>query len=339
MNILVTGGAGYIGSHIVKLLLEDTDYNITILDNLVTGFESAINDLKKIRSLVFIKEDLSNWKNIETILKENKFNTIIHLAGSLIVPESITNPLKYYLNNTANTTNLVKLATSNKINKFIFSSTAAVYGEPSVEDANNGIDEDFYKNPINPYGKSKLFSEKIIQDVAKINDEFKYIILRYFNVAGASPDLTLGQKTMYASNLIKVTAETAIGKRMQLSLFGTDYPTHDGTCIRDYIHVMDLAIAHIKALKYLEKNNSDIFNCGYATGFSVKEVIDTVEQVSKKKLNIQELGRRKGDPAVMIADSKKIKQKMNWTPKYNDIKFICKTALDWEKKMEKNNEQ
>ncbi len=333
MNILITGGAGYIGSHVVKLLLENTDSNVTVIDNLVTGFESTIDELKKIRDFDFIKVDLSDWNKIEDIFKKKKFDSIIHFAASLIVPESVENPLKYYLNNTANTANLVKLANDYGVKKFVFSSTAATYGEPDISEIGNGIKEDFPTNPINPYGQSKLFSEKIIQDTAKANPEFKYVIFRYFNVAGAAPDLSIGQKTKNATHLIKVASECACGKRDGMYIFGTDYPTPDGTCIRDYIHVMDLADAHIKALEYLENNESDIFNVGYGKGASVKEVIDTVKKVSGVDFRVQNAPRRAGDPAMLISNCDKIKQKMNWTPKYDDLEFICKTAYEWEKKI------
>ncbi len=333
MNILITGGAGYIGSHVVKLLLENTDSDVTVIDNLVTGFESTIDELKKIRDFDFIKADLSNWNEIEGIFKARKFEAIIHFAASLIVPESVEKPLKYYLNNTANTANLVKLANDYGVKKFVFSSTAATYGEPDISEIGNGIKEDFPTNPINPYGQSKLFSEKIIQDAAKANPEFKYVIFRYFNVAGAAPDLSIGQKTKNATHLIKVASECACGKRDGMYIFGTDYPTPDGTCIRDYIHVMDLADAHIKALEYLENNESDIFNVGYGKGASVKEVIDTVKKVSGVDFRVQNAPRRAGDPAMLISNCDKIKQKMNWTPKYDDLEFICKTAYEWEKKI------
>jgi UDP-glucose 4-epimerase len=331
LNILITGGAGYIGSHVVKLLLENSDNNVTVLDNLVTGFESTIKELQKIRPFKFINADLGNWDEISGIFKAEKFDSIIHFAASLIVPESVENPLKYYLNNTANTANLVKLAVENGVKKFIFSSTAATYGEPKLME--NGISENFPTNPINPYGQSKLFSEKIIQDTSKANPEFKYVIFRYFNVAGAAPDLSIGQKTKNATHLIKVASECAVGKREGMYIFGTDYPTPDGTCIRDYIHVMDLADAHIKALDYLENHNSDVFNVGYGRGASVKEVIDTVKKVSGVDFKVQDAPRRAGDPAVLISDNKKIIEKMNWRPKYDDLEFICKTSYEWEKKL------
>jgi UDP-glucose 4-epimerase len=332
MNVLVTGGAGYIGSHVVKLLLENTDANVSVIDNLVTGFQSAIDTLQKIRPFKFIKADLSNWNEIEGIFKSNEFDSIIHFAASLVVPESVENPLKYYLNNTANTANLVKLANEYGVKKFVFSSTAATYGEPGISEIKDGISEEFPTNPINPYGQSKLFSEKIIQDSAKANPNFKYVIFRYFNVAGASPDLTIGQKTKDATHLIKVASECAVGKRDKMYIFGTDYPTPDGTCIRDYIHVMDLADAHIKALNYLDNEKSDIFNVGYGKGASVKEVIDTVKKVSGVDFRVEEAKRRAGDPAMLISNCDKIKEKMKWRPKYDDLEFICKTAYEWEKK-------
>jgi UDP-glucose 4-epimerase len=336
MNILITGGAGYIGSHVVKQLLEETNYDVTVIDSLVTGFQSTINELKKIKDFDFIKADLSNWNEIERIFKAKKFDAIIHFAASLVVPESVENPLKYYLNNTANTANLVKLANDYGVKKFIFSSTAAVYGEPEISEIGDGIRENFPTNPINPYGQSKLFSEKIIQDAARANSDFKYVIFRYFNVAGASPDLTIGQKTKDATHLIKVAAECAIGKRDKMYIFGTDYPTPDGTGVRDYIHVSDLADAHIKGLEYLENNDSDTFNVGYGKGASVKEVIDTMKKVSGVDFKVENASRRPGDPAMLIAKNDKITKKMRWKPKYNSLEFICKTAYEWEKKLKEN---
>ncbi|EIF51149.1 UDP-glucose 4-epimerase GalE [Sulfurovum sp. AR] len=340
MHILVTGGAGYIGSHVVKLLLENSDHEITILDNLVTGFKETVDTLMVIANennltLNFIQEDLSNFDKIETVMKENSFDAIIHFAASLVVPESVENPLKYYLNNTANTANLIKCATENGVNKFIFSSTAATYGEPdaTVVNLESGLKESDPTDPINPYGMSKLMSERVLKDTAFAYDDFKYAALRYFNVAGSDPDGRIGQSTKNATLLIKVAAETATGKREKMYIFGEDYPTHDGTGIRDYIHVVDLAQAHIEALEYLEDHDSDVFNVGYSRGFSVKEVIDTMKKVSGVDFSVETKERRAGDPAILISDNTKIKNAMHWEPKYDDLEVICQTTLEWEKKI------
>jgi len=332
VKILITGGAGYIGSHLVKQLLQTTNEKIVVLDNLVTGFEDTIQTLQKIREFKFIKEDLSNWNKIKEILESEKFDVIIHFAASLIVPESVKNPAKYYLNNTANTTNLVDCASKSGVEKFIFSSTAAVYGEPNLNDALKGISEEFDTNPINPYGQSKLFSEKIIKDISKISD-MKYVVFRYFNVAGADKEGLIGQSTLNATHLIKVAAETALGKREKIYIFGDDYDTNDGTCVRDYIDVDDLAKAHIDAIDYLDENESDIFNVGYGKGYSVKEVIETMKKISGVDFNVEIAPRREGDPALLISNNSKIIDKMNWTPKYNDLELICKKALEWERKL------
>ena len=331
MKILVTGGAGYIGSHLVKQLLQ-TNNEIVVLDNLVTGFKDTIKTLQKIKDFKFIEENLSNWQKIEEILNQERFDVIIHFAASLIVPESVENPAKYYLNNTANTTNLVNLAAKNGVKKFIFSSTAAVYGEPDLNDSINGISEDFDTNPINPYGQSKLCNEKIIKDISKIFN-MKYIIFRYFNVAGAQKDVIIGQSTKNATHLIKVAAQTALGKRDKMYIFGDDYNTPDGTCIRDYIDVDDLAKAHIDAISYLDRNESDTFNVGYSKGYSVKEVIDTMKKVSGVDFKVEIAPRRAGDPAILISNNTKIKEKMKWQPKYDNLELICQKALEWEKKL------
>jgi len=333
MKLLVTGGAGYIGSHVVKLLLEDTKHEIVVLDSLITGFMDTIETLSRIRHFKFIKADLSNWSFIRDIFLSERFDAVIHFAASLIVPESVKNPIKYYLNNTANTINLVRLIDEFKVKKFVFSSTAAVYGEPSIDKATLGIDEDFAAHPINPYGQSKLFNERIIKDAADSRGRFKYIVFRYFNVAGASPDLIIGQKTKDATHLIKVASECAVGKREKMYIFGDDYPTRDGSCIRDYIHVNDLANAHITALDYLEDNESDIFNVGYGKGSSVKEVINALKRVSGVDFKVESAPRRPGDPAVLIARNEKILKKMGWKPKYDNLEFICKTAYEWEKNL------
>ncbi len=333
MNILITGGAGYIGSHVAKLLLEETDYNLTIIDNLSTGFMETIKTLKTIRDFNFIKADLSNWSEIEGVFKALNFDVIIHFAASLVVPESVEKPTKYYLNNTANGTNLIDLCLRYGVKKFIFSSTAAVYGEPDPKEAEKGIKEDFPANPINPYGKSKLFVEHVLKDTTFANPDFKYVILRYFNVAGASEDLKIGQRTKNATHLIKVAAQTAVGKRDKMFIFGDDYPTRDGTCIRDYIHVVDLARAHIDAIDYLNENDSGVFNVGYGNGYTVKEVIDAIKKVSGVDFKVEIAPRRSGDPAVLVANSEKIKKKMGFKPKYDNLEVICRTALEWERKL------
>jgi UDP-glucose 4-epimerase len=331
MKILITGGAGYIGSHVAKQLLKNTTHKIVILDNLSTGFMDTINTLQTIREFEFVNMDLRDFKRVGSFLEEKKFDAVIHFAASLIVPESIKSPLKYYLNNTANAANLIKCSIECGIERFIFSSTAAVYGEPDIDEAKNGIDETFPKKPINPYGQSKIFVEQILKDTANAYGCFKYATLRYFNVAGADKDGLIGQSTKNATHLIKIASQTALGKRKKMQIFGDDYPTPDGTCIRDYIDVDDLAIAHIEALNYLESGKSGVFNCGYGKGFSVKEVVDTMKRVSGVDFEVEVTKRRDGDPAALIANNKKIKDKMGWRPKYNNLDMICKTALDWEK--------
>jgi UDP-glucose 4-epimerase len=330
-NILVTGGAGYIGSHVVKELLKKNEYKITVIDNFSTGFEETIKRLKRYYGdFEFKYLDLSRWDMVEKFLKEGEFDSIIHFAAALVVPESVKNPLKYYLNNTANTTNLIRCAVEGGVKNFIFSSTAAVYGEPKSI-LNEGISEDAPASPINPYGQSKLMSEQVLKDVAKANSNFKYIALRYFNVAGADMGGKIGQSTKDATHLIKVAAQTALGKREKMYIFGDDYNTPDGTCIRDYIHVDDLSLAHIEALKYLKNSKSDIFNVGYGRGYSVKEVIDMMKKVSGVDFKVEVTKKREGDPAILIANSSKLQKKSGWRPKYDNLELICKTALEWER--------
>lgn len=334
MNILVTGGAGYIASHVVKQLLETTNHDIVIIDNLSTGHQSTLDTLEQIAiesgngDLRFYHADLSDFIAIEKIFLTNTFDVVMHFAASIVVPESVENPLKYYMNNTVNTTNLVRLCNEYGVKNFIFSSTAAVYGEPSEIP----VKETTPTNPINPYGVSKLMSERIIQDTALANPNFCYVILRYFNVAGADVSNRIGQSFPNATHLIKVAAQTALGKREKLSVFGDDYDTSDGTCIRDYIHVDDLASAHLKSLEYLNnQGTSDIFNCGYGYGFSVKEVIEAVKRVSNSDFHVELSPRRAGDAALLISDNAKIKIRLDWKPQYDNLQLICETAYEWEK--------
>lgn len=320
MSILITGGAGYVGSHVLKQLGAVTDCPITIVDNLSTGHKEAVlyGD--------FINLDLADIQRLEEVIKNGNFDTVIHFAASIIMHESVKNPLKYYLNNTVNTINLINLCIKYKVKNFVYSSTAAVYGEISQ----NPVKEDDPLNPINPYGLSKLMSEKVLIDAGKAYTDFKYVILRYFNVAGADIGNRIGQSIPDATSLIKVAAETAAGKREKVYIFGDDYNTPDKTAIRDYIHVEDLADAHIKALGYLKDNPSEIFNCGYGSGYSVKEVLNTMRKISGIDFKSEIVHKREGDPAFVIADSTKIKNEMAWIPKYNNIEIICKTAYAWE---------
>ena len=330
MKILVTGGAGYIGSHVIKQLLKKTQNNITIIDNFKTGFKNTIDVLKTFGNFNFINQDLGDWGEVERIFKENQFDVVIHFSASLLVEESVKNPIKYYMNNTCNSINLINLSNKYNVNKFIFSSTAAVYGESNIDKM--PLSENEKTNPINPYGSSKLFTEKVIRDNEITNKDFKYVILRYFNVAGAEESLSIGECHEPETHLIPLIVKTALGKRDKIMIFGDDYNTKDGTCIRDYIHIDDLASAHISSLEYLNDNKSNIFNCGYGYGFSVKEVINAVKKVSGVDFNVEVTNRREGDPAVLVASNKKILEQTNWKPKYDNLEVICKTALEWERK-------
>ncbi len=328
MNILVTGGAGYIGSHVVKALLEENKHEITIIDNFVKGSEKAIDALRKISEFELIQTDLENISKIEEVFATHKFDAVIHFAAYIEVFESTQKPLKYYLNNTANAMNLIALCEKYGVGKFIFSSTAATYGEPETSQ----VTEQSLQNPINPYGKSKLMTEWVLKDAALANPNFKYAILRYFNVAGASSDGLLGQNYPNATHLIKVATQTILGKREKMVIFGDDYDTKDGSCIRDYIHIEDLASAHLSVLRYLQNNDSNIFNVGYGTGFSVKEVVAAAKEVGGVDFKVEIGARREGDPACLIANSDKLKTLTDWKPVKNDLKLIIKSALEWEKK-------
>lgn len=329
MKILITGGAGYIGSHVAKALLEANRHDVVILDNLCKGSMRAIEALRKIGEFEFVQESLENTPAIEKLFKREKFDAIIHFAAFIEVFESTQNPLKYYLNNTANAMNLIALANKYGVKDFIFSSTAATYGEPDIPQ----VSEDTPQNPINPYGRSKLMVEWVLKDAAAANPNFKYGILRYFNVAGAASDGTIGQNYPNATHLIKVATQTIVGKRDKMSIFGDDYDTKDGTCIRDYIHVEDLASAHLAVLDYLQSNDSAVFNVGYGTGFSVKEVVNEAKKVSGVDFKVQIAPRRAGDPACLISNADKIRTKTSWHPEHESLDEIILSALNWEKKL------
>jgi UDP-glucose 4-epimerase len=323
-KILVTGGAGYIGSH-TTLALCSRGYDVVVYDNLSTGHAEAV--LPPARLEV---GDLAETDKLSALMARENFDGILHFAGSIVVPESVTNPIKYYTNNTNNTTNLIGLAVRHRIPRFIFSSTAAVYGMPEIVP----VTEKSPLDPINPYGRSKLMSEWVIQDTNAAHPGFSYVILRYFNVAGADPQGRVGQSTPKATHLIKVASQTALGRRDHLKIFGTNYPTRDGTCIRDYIHVSDLADAHVLALNHLEGGKpSGIFNCGYGRGYTVREIINAVKKVSQVDFATKEVDRRPGDPATLIADPNRLMQTMNWRPEHDDIEEIALSAYLWESKL------
>jgi len=322
MRVLVTGGAGYIGSHVVKALGEN-GYEVAVYDNLSTGNRWAV-----LFGELF-EGDLADKELLRTVIKSFKPDAVMHFAAFIQVDESVREPLKYYRNNTINTINLLETLVEEGINKFIFSSTAATYGIPE----RMPVTEDTPQKPINPYGASKLAVEGVLRDLAVAN-KMHYVALRYFNVAGADGKCRIGQAYKYATHLITRALKTAKGEFEKLTIFGTDYPTKDGTCIRDYIHVDDLADAHLIALEYLLKGGkSDVFNCGYGHGFSVKEVVEEVKKVTGINFKVVEGERREGDPPILVADNKKIKEKLLWQPKFDDLDYIIKTAWEWEKKL------
>ena len=323
MTVLVTGGAGYIGGHMVLALL-DAGEQVIVLDDLSTGFRSAVQPPAQL-----VVGDFGDTALVDSIIREHDIDAIAHFAAKIVVPESVADPLRYYFNNTAKARNLLECAVRHKIKHFIFSSTAAVYGEPETDP----VDERVPLAPINPYGRSKLMTEWMLQDAGQAHG-LKYVILRYFNVAGADPKGRLGQSTPQATHLIKVAVQTALGFRPGLEVYGADYPTRDGTCIRDYIQVTDLISAHLMALDHLRKGgDSLICNCGYGKGFSVLEVIDVVKRVSGVDFNVKISGRRAGDPASLVAGAERIQSTLGWTPRYNDLATIVAQALNWERRL------
>ena len=326
MNILVTGGAGYIGSNVALRLIEE-GHQVSIVDNLTTGNESLIP-----KKASFLKCNINNKEKISNLLKNNKFDSVIHFAAFIKVEESVKNPSKYFKNNRDNAIDFFETCFENKLKNFIFSSTAAVYGN---QKNNLPISEKANLNPTNPYGKSKLDVEKYL---LKNSERFNYIILRYFNVAGADPELRSGLISKKSSHLIKIASEVAIGKREKITIFGNDYKTNDGTAIRDYIHVSDLANIHIKILDFLNKTKkSNIFNCGYGKGYSVQEVVDSANKITDGSIKYQYGKRRLGDSEILVSDVSKLNNLINWKPKYNNLKTILKTAIDWEKKINEKN--
>ena len=322
MKILVVGGAGYIGSHMIKRF-QSTDHQIDVLDNLSTGFKENSQNYK-----LHIC-DLSNKEQVHKILKENKYEMVMHFASSINVGESYDHPMKYYENNVINTLNLLECMIDLKILNFIFSSTAAVYGEPE----SIPIKEEQILSPINPYGKTKSVVENILSDYDK-SYGLKYISLRYFNACGAHIDGTIGERHNPETHLIPLILQTASGRRNNFKIYGDDYKTKDGTCVRDYIHVMDIAEAHLLSLeKLIQTQSSDVYNIGNKQGYSVREIIDMVEEITQTKIPYKISEKRRGDPAELIADNSKITEKLNWRAKYSDLNTIVNTAWEWEKKL------
>ena len=327
MAILVTGGAGFIGSHMVYALV-DAGEPVVVLDDLSTGFDWAVAP-----GVPLVVGDTGDQELVSRLIAEHGIDSIIHFAASIVVPESVAEPLKYYRNNTANARSLIECAVKGGVHRFIFSSTAAVYGNP----AHIPVSEDDALTPMSPYGWSKLMTETILRD-AGAADGLDYVILRYFNVAGADPKLRTGQSTRAATHLIKVAVETALGLRNRIEVFGTDYPTRDGTCIRDYIHVSDLIAAHTDALRFLRAGGrAATFNCGYGHGFSVHEAIAMVKEVSGVDFPVDYAPRRPGDPAEIVASSRRIRDALGWTPRFDNLNTICTHALAWQRKLVQRN--
>ncbi len=323
-TVLVTGGAGYIGSHAV-LALRDAGWSVVVVDNLSTGFRFALPE-----DVPLIEADIGDQSTVEATMRAHGVEAVMHFAGSIVVPESVDNPLKYYHNNTVNSRALIESAVRCGVPHFIFSSTAATYGMPEV----SPISESCPQRPINPYGMSKLMTEYMLADISAAHP-INYCALRYFNVAGADPQARSGQSTAGATHLIKVAVEAALGKRSHVGVFGTDFDTPDGTGVRDYIHVSDLAAAHVLALEALiaEPARNYLLNCGYGTGFSVLEVLDAVDRVTNLNIERRIEGRRAGDPASLVSDNRKIMATFPWKPRFANLDTIIGHALAWERRL------
>lgn len=327
MTILVTGGAGYIGSHMVLALVERGE-EVVVLDNLSTGFWWAVPPEAKL-----VEGDIGDEALLDRLMAENRFDAVIHFAGSIVVPDSVSDPLGYYLNNTVKSRMLMACAVKAKVPRFIFSSTAAVYGNTASEP----VFEDAPLNPISPYGCSKLMTEWMLRD-SHAAYGLQYVALRYFNVAGGDPKGRIGQSTPRATHLIKAACQTALGQRDRLEVYGTDYATPDGTCLRDYIHVSDLVAAHVDALAHLRGGGeSGIFNCGYGRGYSVLDVIKAVERANGAALPVAYSPRRAGDPAAIVAGAERVRRVLGWKPRHDNLDFIVETALAWERKLAERN--
>ena len=325
-HILVTGGAGYIGSHVTNLLL-DKGYKVTVIDNLITGNKKLIP-----KKAILEKCDISDYKRVSNILRKNKFDAVMHFAGMIRVDESVKNPKKYYKYNYFKAKEFLNTCFEHNLKKVIFSSTAAVYGNPRSD----VVSENINLKPLNPYANSKLKLEKFLIKKNKSN-KVKFIILRYFNVAGADIKMRSGLISKFSTHLIKKISELVVGKRNNLVIFGNDYDTKDGTPVRDYIHVSDLADIHLRSYVYLKnKNKSNIFNCGYGIGYSVNEVIECCNKLLKKKIRTKVGPKRKGDSKILVANTSKFMKTIKWKPKFNDLKFILKTSIDWERKLKKD---
>lgn len=324
-RVLVTGGAGYIGSHVLHALTDAGIPAVTI-DNLSTGRRAAVPE-----AVPLVEGDIGSADLLERVIREHAVDAVMHFAGSIVVPESVTNPIAYYRNNTLNSLTLLDTCVRLGIDKFVFSSTAAVYGAPETVP----VGEDTPTLPINPYGASKLMTEQMLRDVGAAHG-LRSVILRYFNVAGADPAGRTGQATPAATHLIKVACQALLGQRPALSIFGTDYPTPDGTCIRDYIHVSDLADAHVLALLHLRRGGESLLlNCGYGRGASVQEVVRTLEKVSGETVPASFAPRRAGDPPQLVAGATRIRESLGWVPKHDDLEVIVRNALDWERSLQR----